>query len=288
VSTCAWCGTVAADPHALSCDRCGAPLDASRHTDGSGWTELPPIPDGARIHFGNSRAQIDGLWAPMVEVNLAAGDGLLFTHNMLLWQDSDTDVRNHPMAGAWKRVRGGLPLVMMEAHGPGRLGLSHDSSGEIVAVPLERGRAIMVREHHLVAATLTTPYDAMNSPVSYAVRSGNETEYEWPLGQYLDTFTARDQPGLVLLHALGNAFTRTLGPDERIVLNPSAFVMADLSVTLGLAMEVPAGESRALALLRVFGPGRVLVQSGSHGHVHRPRASSIRQWSAGNLIVHQW
>jgi uncharacterized protein (AIM24 family) len=224
----------------------------------------------------------------MVEANLAAGDGLLFTHNMLLWQEPDLDVRNHPMAGAWKRARAGLPLVMMEAHGPGRLGLSHDSSGEIVAVPLDRGRTIMVREHHLVAATLSTRYDAISSSVSYAIRSGNETEYEYPLGMYLDTFGAYDQPGVVFLHALGNAFSRDLGPDERVVLNPSAFVMADDSVTLGLAMEVPAGDAQALALLRVFGPGRVLVQSGSHGHVHRPWVRNIRQWSSPNLIVHQW
>jgi uncharacterized protein (AIM24 family) len=288
MTVCAWCGTAATDPAALSCDRCGAPLGVATHTDGSGWTELPPIPDGARIHFGNSRAQIDGLWAPMVEVNLAAGDGLLFTHNMLLWQDPDADVRNHPMAGAWTRMRAGLPLVMMEAHGPGRLGLSHDSSGEIVAVPLERRRTILVREHHLVAATLSAGYDAMASPVSYVIRNGNESEYEYPLGRYLDTFTAHEEPGLVFLHALGNAFTRMLGPDERIVLNPSAFVMADVSVTLGLAMEIPAGDQNALALLRVFGPGRVLVQSGSHGHVHRPRARSLRAWSAPNLIIHQW
>jgi hypothetical protein len=145
-------------------------LGAGRHTDASGWAELPPIPDGAQIHFGNSRAQIDGLYAPM-----------------------DTDVRNHPMAGAWKRARAGLSLVMMEAHGPGRLGRSHDSSGEIVAVPLDAGRTLLVREH--------------------------------------------------------------LGPEER---------------------------------MRVFGPGRVLVQFGSHGQVQRPFLQFLRPWSAPNLTIHQW
>jgi uncharacterized protein (AIM24 family) len=222
----------------------------------------------------------------MVEVALAEGDGLLFTHNMLLWQDPDTDVGNHPMAGAWKRMRAGLPLVMMEANGPGRLGLAHDSSGEIVAVPIDPGRPIVVKEHHLVAATLATKYDAVQSPVWYVTGSGDDSETEYPIGWYLDTFHAAAEPGLVLLHAMGNAFTRDLAPGERIVLNPAAYVMSDASVQLTLAMEVPAGDWGALALLRLFGPGRVLIQSGSHGHLHRPRLSSIR--NRGSMVIQQW
>ena len=285
MTACTWCGG-ANQPAALSCDRCGAPLGPSHEMNSAGWTELPPIPDGARIHFGNSRAQIDGLYAPMVEFALAQGDGLLFTHNMLLWQEPELELRNHPMSGAWKRMRAGLPLVMMEAHGPGRLGLSHDSSGEIVAVPSDPGRPIGVKEHHLVAATLSTVYDAVQSPCMYVTQSGNESEYEYPIGWYLDTFHTTTQPGLVLLHAMGNAFTRDLAPGERIVLNPAAYVMSDASVQLTLAMEVPAGDWGALALLRLFGPGRVLIQSGSHGHVHKPRLSQL---SRGNsMVIQQW
>jgi uncharacterized protein (AIM24 family) len=286
VTACTWCGGEAADPAAMSCYRCGAPLGPSRATDGAGWTEVPPIADGTRIQFGNSRIQIDGLYAPMVEAALGEGDGLLFTHNMLLWQDPGTDLHNHPMAGAWKRTRAGLPLVMMEAHGPGRLGLSHDSSGEIVAIPIDAGRPIVVKEHHLVAATLSTTYDAVPSSVCYVVGSGDDAEYEYPIGSYLDTFHAGDEPGLVLLHAMGNAFTRVLAPGERIVLNPAAYVMSDASVELTLAMEIPAGDWGALALLRLFGPGRVLIQSGSHGHVHKPRVNRIRYGSA--MVIQQW
>jgi len=285
MSACTWCGGQN-DPAALSCDRCGAALGPAHETNAAGWTELPPIPDGARIHFGNSRAQIDGLYAPMVEFALAEGDGLLFTHNVLLWREPGTHLRNHPMSGAWKRVRAGLPLVMMEAHGPGRLGMSHDSSGEIVAVPIDAGRSIVVKEHHLVAATLSTTYDAVPSPCVYVTGSGNERESEYPIGWYLDTFHTTGAPGLVLLHAMGNAFTRELAPGERIVLNPAAYVMSDASVELTLAMEVPAGDWGALALLRLFGPGRVLIQSGSHGHLHKPRVSSL--WSGNSMVIHRW
>jgi uncharacterized protein (AIM24 family) len=286
LSACAWCGGTTTDPAALSCFRCGAPLGASHAPDAAGWTELPPIADGTRIQAGNTRIQIEGLYTPMVEVALGAGDGLLFTHNVLLWQDPDTELRNHPMAGAFRRMRAGLPIVMMEAHGPGRLGLSHDSSGEVVALPIDPGRPVVVKEHHLVAATLGTAYDAFPSPVSYIVGSGDDTEYEYPIGYYLDSFRADTVPGLVLLHAMGNAFTRVLAPGERIVLNPAAYVMSDASVQLTLAMEVPAGDWGALALLRLIGPGRVLIQSGSHGHLHRPRMSRVR-WGP-EMVVQRW
>jgi hypothetical protein len=73
---------------------------------------------------------------------------------------------------------------------------------------------------------------------------------------------------------------------ERIVLNPAAYVMSDASVAPTLAMEVPAGDWGALALLRLFGPGRVLIQSGSHGYLHKPRVSSLNTGNA--MVVHRW
>ena len=48
---------------------------------------LPPIPDMARLQFGQSTCQIEGTYVPVADMNLAAGDAVYFTHHVLLWQD---------------------------------------------------------------------------------------------------------------------------------------------------------------------------------------------------------
>lgn len=267
---CRWCGTVGDAEASRSCLRCGAPLGVLTSADDSGWTELPPVPDAARIHFGSSRAQVVGSYVPMVEAALGAGDGLYFTHNVLLWRDASVHVGNHPMAGGWKRVRAGLPLVMCEAGGPGALGLSHDSPGELVTLPLDPGAAMVVAEHHLLAATTTARYDARPSPLwfTYTRHNGNdrETETERPLGWYVDVFSATDRPALVLLHARGNAFTRVLAPGERVDVNPTALVAWAPTVTAQLLPEL-TGSSQVMLMATLTGPGLVITHSGARGHV---------------------
>lgn len=267
---CRWCGTVGDADTSPSCLRCGAPLGLITQADDSGWTELPPVPDAARLHFGTSRAQVAGTYVPMVEAALGEGDGLYFTHNMLLWRDNQLRVGNHPMAGAWKRVRAGLPLVMCEAHGPGTIGLSHDSPGELVTLPLNPGGAMIVAEHHLLAATTTARYDVVQSPLwfTYTRHSGGETEQETerPLGWYVDVFSATDRPALVLLHARGNAFSRVLAPGERVDVNPTALVAWAPTVTAQLLPEF-TGSSQVMLMATLTGPGLVITHSGAHGHV---------------------
>ena len=70
----------------------------------SGWTELPSIADMARIQFGRSSCQVAGRLVPVAEMNLAAGDGVYFTHDMLLWQDPAVQVAAMPLAKAWSRI----------------------------------------------------------------------------------------------------------------------------------------------------------------------------------------
>ena len=42
-----------------------------------------------------------------------------------------------PMRGAWNRKLAGLPLIMVEARGPGHVALSDNHAGEVVALPLQ-------------------------------------------------------------------------------------------------------------------------------------------------------
>src|SRR5581483_1384188 len=57
-----------------SCPTCGAPVDVRLRTTASGWTELPPVTDMAKIQLGHSSCQIAGKYVPVAEVNLSAGD----------------------------------------------------------------------------------------------------------------------------------------------------------------------------------------------------------------------
>jgi hypothetical protein len=108
-----------------------------------------------------------------------------------------------------------------------------------------------------------------NSPVWLQVRNGDDTEYEYPLGPYLDMFVAPgDRPGLLLLHSPGNLFVRDLAPGQTVLVQPGSLVYTDTSVNYRLHAEYPGTsglswrsyEYRTI-WLRLTGPGRIAVRS---------------------------
>ncbi len=225
----------------------------------------------AHIQFGDSHCQISGTLVPVADFNLVPGDGVYFSHQMLLWKDPQTPVHAMKMKGGIKRMFAGLPLVMTEATGPGHIAFSRDVPGEMVALPLQAGMAVMAREHHFVVATHTVAYDWVQSNIWYQTSSGNETETHYPMGRYLDVFFAAQAPGLVLLHAAGNAFIRHLQPGQSILVHPASVLFKDTTVAMNLHIEQPysaAGGwspwrqwSNRHVWLRLTGPGRVCIQS---------------------------
>ena len=102
-----------------SCPRCGAALRATRCVTESGWTELPGRKDMAKLQFGHSFCQIEGMYVPVADLNLAAGDSVYFTHHVLLWKDPQVNVTAMSLAGGWKRLFAGMPLVMTQARARG-------------------------------------------------------------------------------------------------------------------------------------------------------------------------
>ena len=282
-----------------TCPACGAPVDIKERTTTSGWTELPAIADMARIQLGQSSFQISGKFVPVAEVNLAAGDAMFFPHPSLLWQEPSVTVAARSLHKAWNRMRAGLPIVLLDATGPGRIAFSHDTPGELLAVPLQPGTSVDVREHQMVAATGPLAYDWVDSGIWFVTSggsrqdeasgtkllrmgldlagmaddddggdSGNETEIHYPVGQYLDRFTATDRPGAVLVQVGGNAFMRELAAGESILVKPPALLFKDPSVALQLHVEYPHAGMKLWRTwgnrymwLRLFGPGRVALQS---------------------------
>src|SRR5690242_11629562 len=102
---CPWCGVVSSGLNlASSCPACGSPVDVKAVRTESGWYELPPIKDMARLQFGQSTCQIEGAYVPVADVNLHEGDSVYFTHHVLLWKDVAVRLDTMPLQGAWKRM----------------------------------------------------------------------------------------------------------------------------------------------------------------------------------------
>jgi uncharacterized protein (AIM24 family) len=298
VYRCPYCRTESSGAEG-SCPTCGAPVDIRLRTTASGWTELPAIKDMARIQLGQSSCQISGAIVPFAELSLAAGDGVTFPHECLLWQEPAVEVSAMPLRRAWNRVRAGLPIVMLQARGPGRIAFSHNTAGELLAVPLQPGASVDVCEHHLVACTLDVDYDWVDSGVWFSatgeqsqdrpsgsslLRLGldligddddsggdgdrNEVTVHYPVGRQIDRFRAGDRPGLVLVQVGGNAFQRELAEGENILIKPPALLFKDPTVAMQLHVEYPSAGIRLwrswgnrYLWLRLWGPGRVAVQS---------------------------
>ncbi|MCL2543392.1 MAG: AIM24 family protein [Nocardioidaceae bacterium] len=252
-----------------SCPTCGAPIDLRAAVSTSGWVEQPPIADMTRIQFGRSRVQIEGDVVPVADFSLHEGESVYFSHHALLWAEPGVRITNHPNAKGWKRMLAGMPSYMLDATGPGRVGISDNHAGEVIAVPLPAGGAMWVREHRFLAATTSIDYTYARNGLWYRTGYGDDRETHYPLGMYDDVFTARSEPGLLLLHAPGNTFVRDLAPGEHILVQPRALLYKDLSVQMGLHLEAPsmAGWSTwrrfqvRTMFLRLVGPGRVAVHS---------------------------
>ncbi|HUA20758.1 MAG TPA: AIM24 family protein [Bryobacteraceae bacterium] len=270
---CAWCGAEV-NAGQLSCPSCGATLDVPPLTTESGWAELPGRKDMAKLQFGDSFCQIEGQYVPVADVDLAAGDSIYFTHHVLLWKDPQINITTMSLAGGWKRVFAGMPLIMTQAQGPGHVAFSRDAPGEMIALPIQPGQSVDVREHLFMLATGNVAYDWFQTNIWYTTQDGDDKETHYPVGMFMDRFSAPQSPGLLLLHASGNVFVRQLAPNQTILVKPTALIFKDPSVQMQLHFEHPRSGfnlwgrwSNRYFWLRLWGPGRVAVQS-AFEHMH--------------------
>ena len=155
----------------LSCPRCGATLNAPTEVRESGWAQLPGRKDMAKLQFGNSFCQIEGVYVPVADMKLAPADSIYFTHHVLLWKDPQVNITTMPLRGGWKRMFAGMPLIMTQAQGPGHIAFSRDAPGELIALPLQPGEAIDVREHLFLLATGNVGYDWFATNIWFTTQS---------------------------------------------------------------------------------------------------------------------
>lgn len=269
--TCPYC-RMGSDGTDRACPHCGAPVNVSLRVSDSGWIEQPPIRDMARIRFGHSTCQITGTYVPVAEMELHDDDWVYFSHHALLHADPTVRLATLPMKGGWNRMLAGMPLIMMRAQGPGHIAFSADKPGETLAVPLAPGWGIDVVEHRFLVATGNVGYTWQPASVWFTTRSGDDKETHYPLGMSMDRFAAADSNGLLLLHAHGNTFIRDLQVNQQILVQPSALVWKDQSVSMFLHFEYASTASWAgspfstyydpkTVWLALQGPGRVAIKS---------------------------
>jgi uncharacterized protein (AIM24 family) len=287
---CNWCGS-SVDFTQPACPRCGAALKLPAAQAESGWTQLPARKDMAKLQIGNSSCQIEGVYVPVADMNLAAGDSVYFTHHVLLWKDPQVNITTMSLKGGWKRMFAGLPLIMTQAEGPGRIAFSKDDPGELIPVCLQPGHSIDVREHMLLAATSNVGYDWFQTGIWFETKNGDDTETHYPVGRFMDRFAASQTPGLLLLHAGGNIFVRELGYGQTILVKPTALVFKDPTVQMHLHFEHPGALfttwgywGNRYLWLRLTGPGRVAIQSvferieGESRNMNRWSNATVTRW----------
>ena len=252
---CQWCHAQN-QPGATSCQTCGAPLDQRDKVSDSGWREAPRLRDMTEFRFSASTCQVEGELVPVAEINLSPQDGVYFEHHVLLWKDEAVPLHSLKTQGGMKRTIGGMPHIVTVASGAGRVAFSRDAPGELVVLPLHPGMELDVREHAFLLASHSIEYSFVRIKGLVNLLHGGS-------GMFMDRFITQQQPGLLVLHGNGNVLQRDLGPGEKLLVEPGAFLYKDSSVQLhAVQMPLKTGFMKhGMYLAEMTGPGRIGIQS---------------------------
>jgi len=232
------------------------------------------------MRVGDMTITIDGELVPVVDVMLGNQLSIYFEHHILLWKHPGVQLGFKSLKGAARRLFAGLQIFINEARGPGNISFSRDSVGQIVALRLQPGQLVEVREHQFLFATSNVDYN-------FTFVQGAANILFSRTGIFIDQFTCQGGEGMVLLHGYGNDFEKMLAPGETLDVEPGAWLWKDPSVQmtvttvansqrgggiLGAIGGLVAGSS--FILNRFTGPGRLGIQSMTY---HPPQAEGSQQ-----------
>lgn len=232
------------------------------------------------LRIADMTVTIDGELVPVVDVMLGNQLSIYFEHHILLWKHPGVQIGFKSLKGMASRFFAGLQVFMTEAQGPGNISFSRDSVGQIVALRLQPGQMVEVREHQFLVATSNVDY-------GFTFVQGAANMLFSRTGLFIDQFTARGGEGLLLLHGYGNVFEKTLAPGETLDVEPGAWLWKDPSVQMvpttvansqrgggifGAIGGMFAGAS--FILNRFTGPGRIGLQSMTY---HPPQTEGAQQ-----------
>lgn len=215
--------------------------------------------------FAGVTYHIDGELVPVLTVDVTL-TSVYFEHHILLWKHPMVSIDIKPIAGAFKRVIGGMQIFMTEATGRGQIAFSRDGVGHILAIHMNQGDEIHVREHQFLAATGNIDYDFERVKGVANILFGGT-------GFFIDRFYARHGSGILWLHGYGNVFEKDLAPHEQIDVEPGGWLYKDTYVRMQTVVQrLSSGFFAGVNLFmnRFTGPGKVALQS-MYVHAHSGR-----------------
>ncbi len=141
------------------------------------------------LKVGDMTISIDGELVPVVDIMLGNQLPIYFEHHILLWKHPGVQIGFKSIKGAAKRFFAGLQIFISEAQGPGNISFSRDSVGQIVALRLQPGQMVEVREHQFLVATGNVDY-------GFTFMQGAANILFSRTGLFIDQFTARGGEGM--------------------------------------------------------------------------------------------
>jgi uncharacterized protein (AIM24 family) len=206
--------------------------------------------------FAGLTYHIEGELVPALHIELG-NEPVYFEHYILLWKDPKVEIELMPLKGAFKRMVAGMPLIMTQARGPGRIAFSRDGAGHVFALHFKPGETIDVREHQWLAATCSMEY-------SFARVKGVANLLLGGTGFFVDTFHCQRTDGIIWMHGYGNVFEVTLAPGEQIDIEPGGWIYKDKSIDMQtIFQKLGSGifASTQIFWNRFTGPGRIGLQT---------------------------
>ncbi len=269
------------------CPSCGAPapqpVAVGPYTEPVGERDNPKEP----IRVGDAVIRVEGELVPVVDIELGPRTTVYFEHHILLWKQPQVRLGFMGLQNAGKRFFAGLQIFISTAQGPGNVAMSREAPGQVVALQLNPGQAIDVREHQFLCATNSIAYD-------FYWQTGLANVFFSRSGLFIDRFSAAGEPGALLLHGYGNVFEKQLRPGEQIDVEPGAWLWKDASVQMDTVTVLQSGGGgglmgalgafvggASLIMNRFTGPGRLGLQSMTY---HEPAYEGASQQGGSSNI----
>src|SRR6516225_9180247 len=116
------------------------------------------LPSSARdATYGGVTYHVEGKLVPVLQLELDEMP-IRFEWHLLLWKDPSVEVEVMLPSGGVKIMIGVVPLFLARATGRGRIALSRDTAGQILAMRLRAGETLDVRNDQFLAATDNVEY----------------------------------------------------------------------------------------------------------------------------------